>query len=54
MNVLMVNLPFSGHTNPTLPLATKLVKKPSILLQRLEAADRRYAIQNLQIRMLPV
>ena len=26
MNVLMVNLPFSGHTNPTLPLATKLVE----------------------------
>ena len=26
MNVLMVNLPFSGHTNPTLPLAAKLVE----------------------------
>lgn len=26
MNVLMVNLPFSGHTNPTLPLTTKLVE----------------------------
>lgn len=26
MNILMVNLPFSGHTNPTLPLATKLVE----------------------------
>ena len=26
MNVLMVNLPFSGHTNPTLPLTAKLVE----------------------------
>ena len=26
MNVLMVNLPFAGHTNPTLPLAAKLVE----------------------------
>lgn len=27
MNILMVNLPFSGHTNPTLPLAEGLVKR---------------------------
>lgn len=27
MNILMVNLPFSGHTNPTLPLAAELVKR---------------------------
>ena len=27
MNILMVNLPFAGHTNPTLPLATALVHK---------------------------
>ena len=26
MNVLMVNLPFSGHTNPTLPLTAMLVE----------------------------
>lgn len=26
MNILMVNLPFSGHTNHTLPLATALVE----------------------------
>ncbi|MDO5156270.1 MAG: glycosyltransferase [Eubacteriales bacterium] len=27
MNILMVNLPFSGHTNPTLPLTAKLVER---------------------------
>ncbi len=27
MNILMINLPFSGHTNPTLPLAEELVKR---------------------------
>lgn len=27
MNILMVNLPFSGHTNPTLPLAAKFVER---------------------------
>lgn len=27
MNILMVNLPFSGHTNPTLPLTEKLVER---------------------------
>ena len=26
MKLLMVNLPFSGHTNPTLELARQLVK----------------------------
>ena len=25
MRILMVNLPFAGHTNPTLPLAKALV-----------------------------
>lgn len=27
MNILMVNLPFSGHTNPTLPLTRELVNR---------------------------
>ena len=27
MKILMINLPFSGHTNPTLPLTRKLVSK---------------------------
>lgn len=27
MKILMLNLPFSGHTNPTLPLTAELVKK---------------------------
>lgn len=27
MNILMINLPFSGHTNPTLPLTKELVKR---------------------------
>ena len=27
MNVLMLNLPFAGHTNPTLPLARELVRR---------------------------
>lgn len=27
MNILMINLPFSGHTNPTLPLTEELVKR---------------------------
>lgn len=27
MNVLMINLPFSGHTNPTLPLTRELVSR---------------------------
>lgn len=27
MKILMINLPFSGHTNPTLPLTEKLVKR---------------------------
>ena len=27
MNILMINLPFSGHTNPTLPLTRELVKR---------------------------
>lgn len=26
MNILMVNLPFAGHTNPTLPLTEKLIE----------------------------
>lgn len=26
MKILMVNLPFAGHTNPTFPLVTKLVE----------------------------
>ena len=26
MNILMINLPFAGHTNPTLPLTEELVK----------------------------
>lgn len=25
--ILMVNLPYSGHTNPTLPLAKRLVER---------------------------
>lgn len=27
MKILMINLPFSGHTNPTLPLTAELVKR---------------------------
>lgn len=27
MNILMINLPYSGHTNPTLPLTEMLVRK---------------------------
>ena len=27
MNILMVNLPFSGHTNPTLPLTRELIRR---------------------------
>ena len=27
MNILMINLPFAGHTNPTLPLTAELVKR---------------------------
>ncbi len=27
MKILMINLPFSGHTNPTLPLTEELVKR---------------------------
>ena len=27
MNILMVNLPFAGHTNPTLPLSRELVNR---------------------------
>lgn len=27
MHILMINLPFSGHTNPTLPLTRELVKR---------------------------
>ena len=27
MNILMINLPFAGHTNPTLSLTKKLVEK---------------------------
>lgn len=27
MNILMINLPYHGHTNPTLPLTCKLVKR---------------------------
>jgi len=27
MNILMINLPYSGHTNPTLPLAERLVQR---------------------------
>ncbi len=27
MNILMINLPFSGHTNPTLPLTRELIKR---------------------------
>lgn len=27
MNILMVNVPYSGHVNPTLPLAKELVKR---------------------------
>ena len=26
-NILMINVPYAGHTNPTLPLATELVKR---------------------------
>lgn len=26
VNILMVNLPFAGHTNPTLPLTEKLIE----------------------------
>ena len=26
-NILMINVPYSGHTNPTLPLAAELVKR---------------------------
>lgn len=26
-NILMINLPFSGHVNPTLPLAEELVNR---------------------------
>lgn len=27
MKILMVNVPFSGHVNPTLPLAKELVER---------------------------
>lgn len=27
MNILMINLPYSGHVNPTLPLTRELVKR---------------------------
>ena len=27
MNILMINLPYAGHTNPTLPLAERLVRR---------------------------
>jgi Glycosyl transferases, related to UDP-glucuronosyltransferase len=26
-NILMINVPYAGHTNPTLPLSQALVKK---------------------------
>ena len=26
-SILMINIPYSGHTNPTLPLASELVKR---------------------------
>lgn len=27
LKILMINLPFSGHVNPTLPLAEELIKR---------------------------
>ena len=31
-NILMINLPFAGHTNPTLPLTEALVKQGLICM----------------------
>ena len=27
MNILMINLPYAGHTNPTLPLTRELIRR---------------------------
>lgn len=45
MNILMINLPYSGHVNPTLPLTRELVKRGHTV-QYVNAEEFRNKIEN--------
>jgi len=52
MNILMINLPFAGHTNPTLPLAAALVRKGHEV-SYVNAEEFRDKIENTGAEFIP-
>ena len=52
MNILMINLPFAGHTNPTLPLTEELVKRGHNVTY-INAEPFREAIERTGARFVP-
>ena len=51
-NILMINLPFAGHTNPTLPLTEALVKRGHNV-SYINAEEYRGKIENTGARFIP-
>ena len=51
-NILMINLPYAGHTNPTLPLAKSLVKKGH-LVSYINAEEFRSEIEAAGAAFIP-
>ena len=52
MKILMINLPFAGHTNPTLPLTRELVKRGHDVTY-VNAEEFRSAIEACGARFVP-
>ena len=52
MNILMVNVPYSGHVNPTLPLTRELVKRGHSV-QYVNAEEFRDKIENTGAKFIP-
>ena len=51
-NILMINLPFAGHTNPTLPLTEELVKRGHNV-SYINAEEYRNKIENTGAEFIP-
>lgn len=52
MNILMINLPFAGHTNPTLPLTAELVKRGHHVTCRISELREKYDLHMIAERFV--